>query len=58
MDIAVQKCSGEVKQTQNTQWLCPQRRCKGENINKNAAFKKVRLDALLQRERGKTPALP
>lgn len=40
MIIAVQRCSGEVEQTQNTQWLCPQRRCKGENLNKNAAFTK------------------
>lgn len=25
---------------EHTQWLCPQRRCKGENLNKNAAFTK------------------
>lgn len=58
MIIAVQRCSGEVEQTQNTQWLCPQSTCKSKNLNKNAAFKKVRLDALLQREQGKTQALP
>lgn len=53
MIIAVQRCSGEVEQTQNTQWLCPQSTCKSKNLNKNAAFKKVRLDALLQREKAR-----
>lgn len=41
------------RRAQNTQWLCPQSTCKSKNLNKNAAFKKVRLDALLQRERAR-----
>ena len=45
--------SGERRYAEHTQWLCPQRRCKGENLNKNAAFKKVRLDALLQRKKAR-----
>ena len=35
------------RRAQNTQWLCPQSTCKSKNLNKNAAFKKVRLDTLL-----------